>query len=438
MANDSLYLMVADYVPVANKGEEAIIRGIEDMLRDDRPVEIGLFDHVNEVTRQDNITIFPRRWIYRTMIGPDRRSLRGRYALVSVSMQMHLGLTGRFRNLVSHSNPETQPLREFFERSEYILVGHDGGVSLESPGITRVSRKAGKLTGILGSGQGIHNRRSRILVSPHYRQMIEDCDFCYFRDKYSLQGMREICPDSDKLALAPDPAFAMEPSPRAPAEALLEKYDAFRRAKESGRPVVGVTVLEKGVVYNKAFTKLGPEEKSAAHVSLLAELLDQLIQQRNVFAVFLPHAIESDASDIAVARRVAQAMKAAPEGYMILDEDLPARLLKAIIRECDFLIGERTHSIIGGISVATPFLALSNSSDRRTHGIVGDMSDCENQIVDLDDPEPATVIQKAIALFDNREAIRRALTETGQQLSRQLEEVARSIKSRALTRQDHA
>ena len=62
---DTQYILIADYVPVANKGEEAIIRGMEDMLRDGRPMEIGLFDNVSEVTRRGNITLFPRRWIFR-------------------------------------------------------------------------------------------------------------------------------------------------------------------------------------------------------------------------------------------------------------------------------------------------------------------------------------------------------------------------------------
>jgi len=65
MNSSSQYVLVADYVPLANKGEEAIIRGIEDLLRDDRPVKIGLFDNVDEITHHDNIIVFPRDWVFR-------------------------------------------------------------------------------------------------------------------------------------------------------------------------------------------------------------------------------------------------------------------------------------------------------------------------------------------------------------------------------------
>jgi len=50
--DDALHILVADYVPIANKGEEAIVRGIEDMLSDGRAVRLGLFDNVEAVTQQ--------------------------------------------------------------------------------------------------------------------------------------------------------------------------------------------------------------------------------------------------------------------------------------------------------------------------------------------------------------------------------------------------
>ena len=49
--DDTLHILVADYVPIANKGEEAIVRGIEDMLSEGRPVALGLFDDVPQVDR---------------------------------------------------------------------------------------------------------------------------------------------------------------------------------------------------------------------------------------------------------------------------------------------------------------------------------------------------------------------------------------------------
>jgi hypothetical protein len=63
--NETLHILIADYVPLANKGEEAIVRGIEDLLSDGRPVALGLFDNVPDVARRGNVTIFPRQWLFR-------------------------------------------------------------------------------------------------------------------------------------------------------------------------------------------------------------------------------------------------------------------------------------------------------------------------------------------------------------------------------------
>ena len=59
--DDRPHILLADYVPMANKGEEAIVRGMEDMLSEGRPVALGLFDNVPQVVQRENITIFPRR-----------------------------------------------------------------------------------------------------------------------------------------------------------------------------------------------------------------------------------------------------------------------------------------------------------------------------------------------------------------------------------------
>jgi len=75
--NHSLHILIADYVPIANKGEEAIVRGIEDMLVDGRPVALGLFDNAPRVTQREKTTLFPRDWLFRfegnsTLSGPSR------------------------------------------------------------------------------------------------------------------------------------------------------------------------------------------------------------------------------------------------------------------------------------------------------------------------------------------------------------------------------
>ena len=144
--------------------------------------------------------------------------------------------------------------------------------------------------------------------------------------------------------------------------------------------------------------------------------------------LFLPHSVEETGSDIVAARHVAEQMKATPDDYAILEQDCGARLLKSIVRECDFLVGERTHSLIGSVSVGTPFAAMTNRQDTRTHGIIGRMCRCEPQIIDMDvDRREGRYAGRSCGLFERRDSIRESLERIRGELSAQIDAVVRVI-----------
>lgn len=413
---------MADYVPIANKGEEAIVRGVEDMLSDGRPVALGLFDNVPQVTQRENLTIFPREWLFRfegnsALSGPGRILMQARIAL-----ELRLGIQGPLRNLTSAGTE----LADFFDRAQYVLVGHDGVFCVESCGIIHLAKKHGKRTGILGASTGIGG--GRLYKAWLYRRTMAESDFCLFRERHSCESMKQVCRDPGKLRLAPDPAFAMRPAPPEAAREVLERCASYRKAKEDGRPVVAATVLEKGRVYAGFRSDLRGPAKQLAHAKYLAAILDGLISKHRAFVLFLPHSVEPDASDIAAARHVIGQMKATAADYAVLEQDCGPRLLKSMIGLCDFLVGERTHSLIGSVSVGTPFAALTNGQDTRTHGIVGEMCRCEEQIIDMDvvGEEPAS--RKVQELFESRDALRTSLGRSRGEICRQIEETVRTIK----------
>jgi polysaccharide pyruvyl transferase WcaK-like protein len=431
MMKNFQYILVADYVPLANKGEEAIIRGIEDMLRDDRAVEIGLFDDVKEVSRAGNITIFPSEWIFRVkgrvwtgVLSRLRRTLKD----VFISLQMRLGYYSTLKNLISSLNQKYRPLQEFFNRAEYVLVGHDGVFCVESCGIIHLAQKAGKCAGILGAGVPLKWYR-RLYQDWIFRRTMDEADFCVFRERSSYEYMKRICSDPDKPILAPDPAFAMRAAEPSAARRLLESYQPYRQARKSGRKIVAATVLEKGVVYTFFIPKTNAVAKYQAFAEYIARILDSLVKERNVFVVFLPHSIEENSNDVRAARCVAEAMTSGPDNYVILDEDLDARLLKSIIGECDFLVGERAHSLIGCVSIGTPFLGLTNSSDCRMYEILGEMCQCKDQLVDMNAIDSKAASRKALEIFDGREIIQKSLQETSRVLVEQIEEVSRIVRA---------
>jgi polysaccharide pyruvyl transferase WcaK-like protein len=423
---DTLHILVADYVPLANKGEEAIIRGIEDMLSDGRPVSVGLFDNVTAPGRRDNLTVFPRDWLFR-FEGNSRQSGWGRVALQAViAMQLRLGIYSRLKNLTREGDEEYRPLQDFFERADYVLVGHDGVFCVESCGVIYLAKKHGKRVGVLGASTGIDG--GRFYKAGLYRKAFQESNFCVFRERLSCESIKRIYRGSDKLTVGPDPAFAMRPENQDDVYRVLQECEGYCLARSAGRAVVAVTTLEKGRVYAGFRPDLRGAAKQRAHAQYVAAILDALVAEHKAFILFLPHSVEKSSSDTVAARHVTEQMRSKAGDYMILEKDCPARLLKGIIGQCDFLVGQRTHSLIGGVSMGIPFVALTNRRDTRTHGIIGEMCRCEHQIVDMDVTDQQEAARKAVELFASRLSIRTVLEEIRRDLSGQIAAISRMVK----------
>jgi len=420
------YILVADYVPLANKGEEAIIRGIEDILSDGRPVRIGVFDNVDQVKTEGGITVFPIKWIFRIMGNFPLNGFGFRLKNQLIAFQMCMGYYSRMNNLRT-KNAKYRSLSDFFDRSETVIVGHDGVFCLESCGIIHLAKKAQKRVGILGSGRGMGSGRG--FTSIVFQKAISEVDFCFFREQYSYENSRRIC-DSDKIQLAPDPAFAMVPDDEESVAAHFEDYPGYANAVKSGKPILSVTVLEQGRVFDDYKPELAIDDRKEVHAKLLAGLFDEIIKERDVYMVFLPHSIEKSFSDISAARRVTGYMKTPNDSYMLLDADLSARTLKSIVKHSDFVIGERTHSLIGSVSVNTPFLGLTTSTDRRTHGIIGKMCDCEDRLANINVMSQDEILKAFFAVYDNKEQIREHLRTVSDDLRSRLNVVAGVIKGK--------
>ena len=424
---NTLHILIADYVPIANKGEEAIVRGIEDMLGDGRPVALGLFDNVEAVTQRDNITIFPRPWLFR-FEGNSNLSGCGRVLMqATIAMQLRLGIYERLMNLTAGWYRQCRPLKEFFDRAEYVLVGHDGVFCVESCGIIHLAKKHGKRSGILGASTGLAG--GRFYKAGLYRRTMDESDFCVFRERHSRDSMAQVCRDPSKLIVGPDPAFAMRPAEPQAAREVLESYELYRRARRDSRPIVAATALEKGRVYAGFRPDLHGQAKQQAHAKYLAAILDPLVDTHHAFILFLPHSLEPDGSDVVAARHVVEQMKSGPTDSLILERDCNPRLLKSVIGQCDFLVGERTHSLIGSVSVGTPFVALTNRRDTRTHGIIGDMCRCEDSIVDMDATDEEIASAKVRDLVAARVSLRQSLEGIQRDLAGQIEAVARLVKA---------
>ncbi|MGE5293193.1 MAG: polysaccharide pyruvyl transferase family protein, partial [Solirubrobacterales bacterium] len=205
----------------------------------------------------------------------------------------------------------------------------------------------------------------------------------------------------------------------------------YRQAKQAGRPIVAVTPLEKGRVYAGFRPDLQGQAKQQVHAAYLAAILDALVSRYHAFALFLPHSTEDSGGDALAARHVVEQMKSSPNDHTILEQDCGARLLKSIVRQCDFLVGERTHSLIAAVSVGTPFAAMTNRQDTRTHGIIGKMCRGEAQTIDMDVIGQTEATQAVCGLFQRRESIHAFLESIRGDLASQIATAVRAIQGPA-------
>lgn len=432
MGSASLKIFVADWVPLGNKGEEAIIRGIEDMLGRDGEIEIGLFGNVQAIHKRGNLTVFPRTWVYR-ISGAKMTGKLGLIAWILTAVGFRCGLYGRMRRLQGRGGGKYRELAHFFRDADIILVGHDGVFCPETCIVIMLAREIGKRVGTLGTGASCPDKLAP-LVGPLYRKAISAADFWYVREQNTLEMFSRFAADPSKVLLAPDPAFAMASASADEAAQLLEALDWYRHARRNGRAIVLVTVCRRSIVFHRSFVNAGSRSaRAGAHFDFVAHLLEGLVNQHNVQVAFLPHSIEEgDGNDVETARMVVDAMRSHAHSTAIIDMDLTPRQLKAIIQQGDFLIAERTHSMIASVDVATPFVGLTNTSDRRTHDIIGKMCDHEDHLIDMDRPDSKACLIRVLTAFEDRQRLHEKLGKIARHLRDRLVKVSHTILGKEL------
>jgi polysaccharide pyruvyl transferase WcaK-like protein len=429
-------ILIAEGLPLANKGEEAILRGIQDMLYPDEDVQIGILDYVSEPVTRGWITIFPYEWLY-----PYARPLRSRplnmpplsfkqklFKLCSILL-MPAGYLGASAMLLRNYSGPMNALADFANAADLILVGHDGAFGLESCPVLLAAKKNGKRTGILGSGTSIpRGYWSAPIARWMYAKAIKASDFAFFRECTTYKFMLELSGGSSKVKIAPDPAFAMRPAPMNDVVDCLQREDWYRKAKSQNRYLVLATVCENSVVFMKSFPDVKDDAtKRSLHALRLARIMDRLVKE-GATVVFLPHSTDKGrGNDMAVAADVIAC--ANEKDHLVLWESaLDARMLKGVIAAADFIVGERTHSLIGAVSVSTPFAALTNRHDQRTHDIIGTMCECPDLVLNIDSINEAELVDGVIKCFHKRVEIEQRLKVISARLRLELATVADSVR----------
>lgn len=416
-------LLICDYVPLSNKGEEAIVRGIEDILNI-KDIEIGLFDKVDNPERKGNILIFPLDWVF-TDWGKYTNKFYRRISKYLYKKKQNLGLYGKLNNLISTKKGNFKIMNDFFMTSDYIIAGHDGVFSNDHAVIIKSISNLGKRIGVVGSGSNSIFPFSNPDFEKLYRDAVASSDFFTLRDKTSYEGLIEIGCDKESLYLGPDPAFAMIKSSQADVSRFLEGKTWYKSARAENKKIIGVSVTNKSIM--TSFFSNNSNEAQDMHISYLSSTFDNLVNSNNFFLVFLPHSIEPGSrNDLETAEKVFSRMVNKKCAH-VMKSDLSARMFKGIMGELPFVIGQRRHVLIGTFSAPTPFAGLIHSKDINTIDIIGEMCQSKESLLFMDEKTPFQASERIIELFENRAEQLKIQKRINKIFTSQFKEISRMV-----------
>ncbi len=409
MTNDpksGVRVLVAEHIPSFNRGESAIMHGLDKALRATRL-------NVAQLT------------VLSTDFDADR-SAYGSFARVvdwrvSTSWKKTLSVLSMY--LCGAIYQISERLAKLLFRGEFwgsffdadlILVGHDSNLAGTRMlpwflAVCRFARVTGKPIAIPAAsikGCGLTKRG--------LRHLLDNVDVVTLRDRGSEDFCSHLKLKNDRVFLTADLAFLMDAAPKDRGWAILEQLGLPTHC-----PLIGVTVCTDSGAFTHAFELYDEGRprthpaKLALHTSLLAQALDMIVDQLDAAIVFVPHCTGSDDYPTADDRKNAASVKAAmrrSERAFLLDGEYTGPELKAVLGRMAIVLGERMHSVVNALAMRVPALCISTASDTRT-GIIRDMFGIDDFVYDIRDLKAGTLVRALTSIWHSREAYRRLLEE---------------------------
>lgn len=227
-------------------------------------------------------------------------------------------------------------------------------------------KKAGKKVFYMPQAWGpLTNTKIQISV----REILRKCDYAFARDDISLEEIRRLdIGEMANIGNADDVAWNFEGH-------LPSEGEKFIRMKGVTKGlVVGITPNMR--VYEKYETK-GGVNRYIVYISLMIEWL--LENYENMSIVLLGHEFNRIGlvkHDDRFLNRIILDQVATKERIFVVDDELSARTIKAIICNFDLIISSRYHAIIAALSQGVPAIALGWSHKYDTLMHLFELDDC--------------------------------------------------------------
>jgi colanic acid/amylovoran biosynthesis protein len=236
-------------------------------------------------------------------------------------------------------------------------------------------------------------RTSRIIANYCVRRMA----MLFVRGSESARHLAELHADPSGNAIrCSDIAYLFEPAQREQAEALLPR-------REAGHPLVGI------VPNVNVYFRTSPRGKANPYVRGLAALCNDVTERLHGQVVVVCHESHDrpEKDDRALADLVRDSCRN-PAAVHVIPPCHPAAVLKATLRELDFVVASRFHSLVASISLARPFLAVGWSHKYQElvdeTGMVGVMLDGREL-------EPDVLVKQFQSAWERREELQKSLDD---------------------------
>ena len=167
----------------------------------------------------------------------------------------------------------------------------------------------------------------------------------------------------DRCQLVADPAFLLEQPDRAEGDALF----AHHRAEE-GKPTIALSTSSAICHWMKS--------DAGRHVEAWLEVIHWLRRELDANLILIPHVQELSAKneDRVLATELQRRLGHDPR-VRLAGGDFSASDYKAIISRCDFVVAERMHAALAGLSTGVPTLVIGYSI--KAEGILTDLLGAE-------------------------------------------------------------
>lgn len=386
-------IVIADPIPLLNKGEQALLEGIVESLQAsfDKP-QIVLLSRCSEQDKtRSRIPVIDRD---ATLFPTIKRIVRNRaFLFEGTMMALLMKLAGPyFRKLFSRS-----PLWDAVLASDIIIVGHDSSVSYDAIIIGSLLKKP--LVIFAGSIENYRNKTNELIA----RMLLNKVRLITLREDDSYAAIKKMGVKA-KTGVTADAAFLLKPcAPERVAEIMKKEG-----LQNHGKSLIGVTLTRQ--MCEKSLPNIDDIQKRyETAIVEKALVFDEMIERYNAQLIFIPHCIGPGKNDDRiVAEHIIGKMKRKDMAIPIT-VDLPASELKGLIGQCEIFIGERTHSVIAALSQGIPSICMTFPTDRRTHGIIGRMVEQREYVYNIEQLSHKDLLTLVDRLWIKRQQIRQEL-----------------------------